>query len=552
MKNKEFFKKNKKKVVMISVSLVTVMVVVGGVTIYCLRRNGTVELPFFTGGGAASGMNVSGNMVSTSGITSVGMTQENFEVEDLSKGLLVEEIYVSSEDSVEEGAKVLKLSQDSVEEAREELEKALREADLACRAGAIEYEQNKITAQHDRDAAVLAGEQAQSVYDDTIASLKSGVERAQEKLEEAKEEIAEYQAVLNGNGYYEEYQVGGYKDLYEENKKLLMTRMEEWGVGWEQVVSGSGLSSQGSLGNQPSQGTSSGQTSQGTSGDQTSQGSSGGQDSPGSSGAMPASAAGGGQEDYGVVQAATADVSSGDSASYVSVLKALYSVLEQNLKDYEQAKSDYEDAQINAEFELQTLELSLSSLEKALAEAKSEYETKLLEAQLTKETSLANAQRADSDYEAALEKAASDYETLKETREDAQENLELFENSVGDGYYYASGSGTVMRTMVRKDQYLTSGGTIFLYSNPEEMTVSVSVDQSDISKLAVGDTAYIESPEYGSFRGVVTQINPVASSGSRTSVTYSVVVTVEGEAGSLPANETVSVIFGIGGAADEE
>lgn len=507
MKIKEFFKKNKKKVVVITVLLVTVLVIAGAAAVYCLRRNDSVQMPFFAGGKAAGGMNITGNSISASGITSVGITQENFEVEDLTTQLLVEEVYVSSEDTVEEGTRIAKLSQDSVEKARQELEKVLREADLASRAGAIEYEQSKITAKYDRDVAVLNGEQAQSVYEDTIANLEAGVERARKELDETKEQIEEYQSVLNGNGYYEEYRVEEYKDLYEENKKLLTARMEEWGVNWNQVISGAGSSAQISSG--------------------------GGQSSPG------AVAIGEG-------------VSAGDSGSYVSVLKSLYSVLEQNLKDYEQAKADYDDAQLNAGFELQTLELSLNSLEKALAEAKSGYETKMLEAKLTYETSLANAERADSDYQAALEKAESDYEALREAREDAQKNLELFESSVGDGYYCASENGTVMRIMLKAGQYLTCDDTIFLYTNPEELTVTVSVDQSDISKLAVGDMAYIEASEYGSFRGTVTQINPVAASGSRTSVTYSVIVTVEGEAGSLPANETVSVIFGIGGAADEE
>lgn len=515
MKMKEFFRKNKKKVVVVSVSLVTVLIIAGGAAFYCLRRNGAVQMPFFSGSGAPGNISMGRNMVSASGITSVGMTQENFEVEDLSGGLLVEEVYVSSQDTVEAGTKILKLSQDSLEEAREELEKALREADLACRAGAIEYEQDKITAEYDRDAAVLAGEQAQSVYDDTLAGLESSVERAQKELDEAKQQVEEYQAVLNGNGFYEDYRVGEYKELYEENKKLLLAKMEEWGVDWNQIVSGTGTSAMGSSGGQSSQGT---------------------------SGAVMTMS----------VDGQESAVSSGNAGSCVSVLKSLYGVLEQNLKDYEQAKTDYEDAQINAEFELQTLELSLSSQEKALAEAKENYETKILEAKLAYETSIAGAQRADSDYEAALEKAEADYEDLQDAKEDARENLELFESSVGDGYYYASGSGTLMRTMVRAGQYLTSGAAVFLYSNPDEVTVTVSVDQSDIASLAIGDAAYIESSEYGSFSGEITQINPVASSGSRASVTYSVIVTVDGKAGSLPANETVSVIFGIGGAEDEE
>lgn len=274
-----------------------------------------------------------------------------------------------------------------------------------------------------------------------------------------------------------------YKALYEENKKLLMEKMEEWGVGWDQVVNTHG---QNNFNNE-----------------------------------------------------------------YVGVLTSLYSVLEQNGKEYEQAQSDYDNALINAEFERQTLELNLSSLEQAVTEAKRNKETMILEAKLTYETNLATAQRAEMDYETALEKAEADYTSLEDAKTDAEENLKLFEESVGDGYYYALGSGTVLRTMVRKGSNLTSDSTIFIYSNPEEMTVTVSVKQEDISKVSIGDNAFVEASEYGSYQGVVTEINPVSTSSSRASVTYNVTVTLSGDISTLATNQTVTVIFGLGGDSNE-
>lgn len=505
MKLKEWYGKNKKKVTIISVSLAAVLVIVGGAAVYYVRRNGAEGTFSLQGDISISGIHTGEGMVSASGITGVGMTQVSFEVENLETVLVIEEVYVSSGESIEEGTRVLKLSQESVEEARQELETALRKSELAYRAGAIEYEQSKITAEHDRAASVLEGEQALEVYEDTVSGLEADVEKAENALAESREEIAEYQAALEGDGYYEDYKVEAYKELYDENLKLLKYYMEQWGVSWQQVTGGSDANVAASGGN-PAQGET---------------------------------------------------VSQGDSAaqtgnySYGGILKNLYSVLEQNLKDYEQALSDYEDASANGQFALQTLELGLSSLEKALAQAKESYETRILEAKLTCQTSLANAERAEQDYEAALKQAESDYEGLKSAWEDAQENLELFESSVGDGYFYASGGGEILRVMVRAEQELTSGGTIFMYSDPEEMTVTVSVSQSDIAKVTLGDLAYVESSDYGSFQGVVTQIDPVAASDSRTSVTYNVTVSLSGDTGGLDANQTVQVLLGTGGIADE-
>ena len=149
-----------------------------------------------------------------------------------------------------------------------------------------------------------------------------------------------------------------------------------------------------------------------------------------------------------------------------------------------------------------------------------------------------------------MEKAESDLAALKSTYEDAKENLELFESSVGDGYFYASEDGTILRTMVRADQNLTSDAVVFVYSNPKELTVTVSVDQADIAKLTVGDSAYVQSSANGGCTGVITAIDPVSSSDSRTSVTYSVTVKIttedeENENRSLSVNESVTVIFGM-------
>lgn len=456
MKIRQKLKLTRKKIMILTAVILILVIGIGAVIGYLLlnkKEGGS----FSRGQGSAvmSGMGMSG-MVTATGITGIGMSEEVFEVENLSQGLLIEEVYVSSGDEVAANDSVLKLSGDSVTYAREELEELLKEADLAYRTGAIEYEQNLITARYDRDEALLAGEQAEEVYQQTVASLTESVESATEALAEAKDDIAEYEELIAGDDYYNTYKVGEYKALYDDNLNLLKTRMEEWGVSWSQVTSGQSGSGLG----------------QSSSGGFTS-------NAAVSNGASARSSVSGGDAGF-------SSSKSSDPNGYVTVLSGLYSVLEQNLKDYEQAVEDYEDATANARLNLQTLELSLSTLEQNLAQAKENYDIQVLQAKLTKETSLAEAERAESDYETAVEKAESDYETLKDTWEDAVENLELFETAVGDGYYHVSGSGTIMNFRVRADQYLTSGSVLFMYQNREEVTVTVSVDQADIAEIEVG------------------------------------------------------------------
>ena len=453
-----------------------------------LHRNGNrseLSMP-----GNMAGLSFTEDMTATSGVTNVGITEETFDVENLTTVLEIEEVYAASGEEVTAGDKILKLTEDSVEEARKELERALEDAELAYRTGAIEYEQNLITAEYTRDSAILTGQQAKDVYDETVASLQSAVTRAEEELQDAEDDIAEYESYVNDGSYKSYFKVDEYQAIYDENLKALTDKMDEWGISWSQVTGGGGSVQ-----------------------------------------------IGGG---------AGANMQSGGTSN-ANILASLYSILEQNLKDLEEAEDKYEDALTNAAFELQTLQLKLSSLQQAVTEAKEDYEIQLAQAKLTYETSLSGAERAESDYNTTVEKAKSDLAALKSTYEDAKENLELFESSVGDGYFYASEDGTILRTMVRAEQALTSDAVVFVYSNPKELTVTVSVDQSDITKLTVGDSAYVQSSAGSGYTGVITAIDPVSSSSSRTSVTYSVTVqiNVEDEEDSLSANESVTVVFGM-------
>ena len=481
-------KKARKK--WIITALILVLALSGGsmATVRILHKNSSRSE--FTLQDNLAGLNFTEDMIAASGVTNVGITEETFDVENLTTVLEIEEVYAASGEEVTAGDKILKLTEDSVEEARKELERALEDAELAYRTGAIEYEQNLITAEYTRDSAILTGQQAKEVYDETVASLQSAVTRAEEELQDAEDDIAEYESYVNDGSYKSYFKVDEYQAIYDENLKALTDKMDEWGISWSQVTGGGGSVQ-----------------------------------------------IGGG---------AGANMQSGGTSN-ASILASLYSILEQNLKDLEEAEDKYEDALTNAAFELQTLQLKLSSLQQAVTEAKENYEIQQAQAKLTYETSLSGAERAESDYNTTVEKAKSDLAALESTYEDAKENLELFESSVGDGYFYASEDGTILRTMVRAEQALTSDAVVFVYSNPKELTVTVSVDQSDITKLTVGDSAYVQSSAGSGYTGVITAIDPVSSSSSRTSVTYSVTVqiNVEDEEDSLSANESVTVVFGM-------
>ena len=86
-------------------------------------------------------------MVTASGTTSIGMDAVTFAIDFLEEtSLYVEEVYASNGDNVEVGAKLLKLTDESVEEAREELKNTAKDAELSYRSSVITTNQSKIQA----------------------------------------------------------------------------------------------------------------------------------------------------------------------------------------------------------------------------------------------------------------------------------------------------------------------------------------------------------------------------------------------------------------------
>lgn len=111
-----------------------------------------------------AGLTFTEDMTAASGVTNVGITEASFDVENLTTELEIEEVYAVSGEEVTAGDKILKLTEDSVEEARKELERALKDAE---------------------------------------------------------DEIAEYESYVNDGSYKSYFKVDEYQAIYDENLKAL-------------------------------------------------------------------------------------------------------------------------------------------------------------------------------------------------------------------------------------------------------------------------------------------------------------------------------------------
>ncbi len=526
--------------------------------------------------------------VMATGTTSVGVNAVAFDIDFLEDAnLYVEEVYLSNGDSVQAGDKYLKFTDASIADARTELEEAALSAELAYRSGILSDGESKLQAKYEYDTAMLEAQYAQQVYEDTLAQLEADYAQAKKEYDAAQQEYDDYLEKVQNNSFYEEYDIENLKKAYEEAYDLYIDRKKYYEVTDDELKnnsnnnnnngnnSGGGSNSaesmepaalmtlSGSAGGtgdgkesesqkteteEPTKTEDTAQTEPTTDTDTT--------DNPETDTDTDAtdnpeteqkpSAPNGGERPKGFGDAARQEEQNAKK-DREWIVKTV-SLLEQETQDaktaYTTALEEYEDEISLAELNLQKLLNQLETAREDYTDADVSYQKQTLSAKTAYELSVAKGQTAQNDYQTQLTGLADSLERLQDEKEEAAGNLALFEELVGDGYLYTQEGGTVLMLMAQEGRSLAGGSMIFAYSNPKQLSVSVSVSQNDIAKLSVGEKATVLIEEHGSYSGIIETINPVSASNSRTSVTYTVTVNLQGDVSGLEANLTANVIFG--------
>lgn len=432
-------------------------------------------------------------ITSANGLTAIGMLDETWELDFLETALYVEESYLSTGDEVEEGTAVFKVSEEMLKEARKELENAVTEANLAYRQGVIDYETGVIDARVVKENAAVNKKYGQAQYDNASTEAAKTVKELEKQVEEAKELVDEYTKSVNEDYYRTYYKIDELYQTYYEHFNLLMETYEKWNIEEKESLYGNSVPSLG-----------------------------------------------GASESGGAVRGGCSE-----NETQLSVYNLLDEMVKQEVEEYETALENYETAKRTAQAGLEKAQSDLASLEAELVTAQTEYEKQLITCKSDYEITLAESDNAQAVYEVTLESLEETLTSLENEKEDAAENLALFEKTIGDGYFYTQSAGTIVMNGVRKDSYLSGESLIIAYSNPEKVSVTASVDQSDIAGISIGDNVYVVISGYGNYQGQVTMINPVTQAQSRSSVTYQVTVTLEGDVSTLDSNLTAYVYFGM-------
>lgn len=116
---------------------------------------------------------------------------------------------------------------------------------------------------------------------------------------------------------------------------------------------------------------------------------------------------------------------------------------------------------------------------------------------------------------------------------------------MGDGTVLAAGSGIVTEVGYEAGDSLMNAGTLIAFAKADEMTVSVDVSQEDVVAMKVGDTVEISFSAYEgeTYQGVIESITTTATSRNSATISYPVVVSIQGDTTLLYSGMTADVTF---------
>ena len=419
-------------------------------------------------------------MVTATGTTATDMVAKQLDIGSLETTLYVEEVYVSSGDSVVAGDKLFKLTEDSVADAHKELRQKATEAEVAYIQQKVKYEESLIEARKSADITLVEGEYADRTYTADWASESQSVTTLEEQVAEAKKLADEYYAAVNSDYYYSYYEIDKLQKQVQEPFSYLMELYSEWNIAEAKKAQ--------------------------------------------KNGSMNSPEAAYDMSKYSLYQ------------KFDAAVTVIHSQLEEAKEKYEEdtKKASYSLEAAQAEYELVNAQYqeAVAALEQTKVLLRAECDMAKAEAEL-----------AESTYEATVKQLTEELNEISDKNDAAQDNLQTFEEMIGDGYSYATEAGSIMMLNAREGNALEVTMPYLVYSDSSNVTVSVSVDQSYIAQIAVKDTATVMINELGTFEGTVTSINPVSQSDSRSSVYYSVEITLTGDVSAVTSNLTATVMF---------
>ena len=197
--------KSKKKIITI-LSICIVIVLLAGVAVYGYTRSESeetevtyketaVERGNLTVGVTESGSVEIGTLSqeaefaeestsSTSTGSMAGMGGNTTQTSTATASLVVEEVYVTVGQTVAKGDPLLKISEESIAEYREDLETAVDTAQTDLNEANLNAKKKQLEADYNYDLTILNGELAEANYNAALKTLQDAIDDAQDAVDE--------------------------------------------------------------------------------------------------------------------------------------------------------------------------------------------------------------------------------------------------------------------------------------------------------------------------------------------------------------------------------
>lgn len=456
------------------------------------------------------------------GTTAISTDSQLSEFSVTAVTMTVEEVYVESGDSVSEGDALYKLTDGSVEAAKEYYEEAVADAQDDLDTAEMNYETGVLEAQYTYQSTLTDAENADASYSASLSALDATVAEKKAEWENAQNDIATYTNNLANNTYYTEAGVEekeaaltsatdtataaqtAYQEQKEAYETAKTTLANDLAALQELITSADNL-----------------ETSRDditTLMEQVSQ-------------------------DYGAVEAADESMSQAKQNA-----EKAQSDLQAAQKEAESARQQAEQAAQQATQKKEELESKLSQLESDYQQALRDAVTKQVSIENEYDSTVLEAQYADSTYDATITTLQAAVDSAQSTLDDLEEEQNAL-LALEDGVVCASQDGTIASVTYDADDTLVEQQAFVTYYNTQTISISVEVSQEDISKIAVGDTVAvaISGARTGDVEGKVASIASSATTGGSVSnVTYAVEIHIDNSDGMLSSGSSATVTFSYG------
>ena len=350
--------------------------------------------------------------------------------------MTVEEVYVESGDSVSEGDALYKLTDGSVEAAKEYYEEAVADAQDDLDTAEMNYETGVLEAQYTYQSTLTDAENADASYSASLGALDATVAEKKAEWENAQNDIATYTNNLANNTYYTETGVEekeaavtsatdsataaqtAYQEQKEAYETAKTTLTNDLAALQELITSADNL-----------------ETSRDditTLMEQVSQ-------------------------DYGAVEAADESMSQAKQNA-----EKAQSDLQSAQKEAESAKQQAEQAVQQATQKKEELESKLSQLESDYQQALRDAVTKQVGIENEYDSTVLEAQYADSTYDATITTLQAAVDSAQSTLDDLEEEQNAL-LSLEDGVVCASQDGTIASVTYDTDDTLVEQQAFVTY-----------------------------------------------------------------------------------------